>query len=106
MATPEFATSAREGGVRNRSSPQFPASFDRNSVTLSPDMDGLATGGTAVAGGRCATCDAEIVGSYCHQCGEPRPHDGDLAARHLLHDALHDLTRRRQDLADAQGAAL
>ncbi len=55
-------------------------------------MDGLATGGTAVAGGRCATCDAEIVGSYCHQCGEPRPHDGDLAARHLLHDALHDLT--------------
>jgi len=49
--------------------------------------------GTAVAsGGRCATCDVELAGPFCHRCGEPGPHEADLAVRHLLHDAVHDLT--------------
>jgi hypothetical protein len=55
-------------------------------------MSGVATGGAVVSGGRCRTCDVELAGPFCHQCGEPRPHDGDLAVRHLLHDAVHDLT--------------
>ena len=41
---------------------------------------------------RCAACDVDLSGPFCHQCGEARPHDGDLAVRHLLHDAVHDLT--------------
>ncbi len=49
--------------------------------------------GTAVAsGGRCATCDVELAGPFRHRCGEPGPHEADLAVRHLLHDAVHDLT--------------
>jgi len=55
-------------------------------------MSSAATGGAIVSGGRCSTCDVEVAGPFCHQCGEPRPHEGDLAVRHLLHDAVHDLT--------------
>jgi hypothetical protein len=54
-------------------------------------MSGVAAG-AAVSGGRCGTCDAVLTGAFCHECGEARPHDGDLAVRHLLHDAVHDLT--------------
>src|SRR4249920_3566887 len=55
-------------------------------------MSSAATGGAIVSGGRCSTCDVELAGPFCHQCGEAHPHEGDLALRHLLHDAVHDLT--------------
>jgi hypothetical protein len=55
-------------------------------------MSGAATGTAVVSGARCSTCETELAGPYCHRCGEPRPHDGDLAVRRLLHDAVHDLT--------------
>jgi uncharacterized protein DUF3667 len=41
---------------------------------------------------RCASCEAELAGHYCQACGEPRAHQGDLALRHLLHDAVHEFT--------------
>jgi hypothetical protein len=55
-------------------------------------MSGAAAGTAVVSVGRCRTCDVELVGAFCHKCGEASPHDGDLAVRHLLHDAVHDLT--------------
>ncbi len=55
-------------------------------------MSGAAPGGAVVSGVRCSTCDVELAGPHCHQCGEPRAHEGDLAVKHLLHDAAHDLT--------------
>jgi hypothetical protein len=54
-------------------------------------MSGAAAG-AVVSGERCGTCGSELAGPFCHQCGEASPHDGDLAVRHLLHDAVHDLT--------------
>jgi hypothetical protein len=55
-------------------------------------MSGTVTGDAVVSGVRCGSCGIELTGPFCHQCGEARPHDGDLAVRHLLHDAVHDLT--------------
>jgi Protein of unknown function (DUF3667) len=46
----------------------------------------------SVEAARCATCDAPLAGPYCHGCGEPHAHQGDLALRHLLHDAVHEFT--------------
>jgi hypothetical protein len=54
-------------------------------------MSGAAAG-AVVSGERCSTCGIELAGPFCHSCGELRQHDGDLAVRHLLHDAIHDLT--------------
>jgi hypothetical protein len=54
-------------------------------------MSGVAAG-AVVSGGRCGTCDAVLTGPFCHQCGEAQRHDGDLAVRHLLHDAVHEFT--------------
>jgi uncharacterized protein DUF3667 len=55
-------------------------------------MTGTVAASAVVSGGRCSTCGGELAGPFCHQCGEARSHDGDLAVRHLLHDAVHDLT--------------
>src|SRR5262249_46773073 len=54
-------------------------------------MSGAAAG-AVVSGGRCGTCDVELTGRFCPQCGGPRPHHDDLALRHLLHDAVHEFT--------------
>src|SRR5262245_35889320 len=54
-------------------------------------MSGAAAG-AVVSGGRCGTCDAVLTGPFCSQCGEAQRHDGDLALRHLLHDAVHEFT--------------
>src|SRR5882724_3693811 len=40
----------------------------------------------------CGTCGATLAGRFCHQCGEPATHHGDLALRHLAHDFLHEFT--------------
>jgi uncharacterized protein DUF3667 len=55
-------------------------------------MSGAVAGSAVVSGGRCSTCDTELTGPFCYRCGEPRSHHGDLALRHLLHDAVHEFT--------------
>jgi hypothetical protein len=40
----------------------------------------------------CGTCGAHLQGPFCHQCGEPATHEGDLGVRHLAHDAVHEFT--------------
>jgi hypothetical protein len=40
----------------------------------------------------CPSCGAELVGTYCHRCGEKVFHEKDLALTHFLQHGLHDLT--------------
>lgn len=46
--------------------------------------------GTAVSAASCRNCGAPLVGSYCHACGEPGPDPHEFAARHFVHDAVHE----------------
>src|SRR5689334_23115230 len=46
----------------------------------------------SVEAARCASCDAALAGSYCHNCGEPRPHPGlGLTRREILRVAAATL---------------
>lgn len=40
----------------------------------------------------CPECGAQLVGRYCHRCGEKLPDVHDLTIKHFLHHGLHELT--------------
>jgi hypothetical protein len=40
----------------------------------------------------CPECGAQLVGQYCHRCGEKLPDAHDLTMKHFLHHGLHELT--------------
>ena len=42
--------------------------------------------------GGCPSCGEELVGDYCHRCGEKRPGARDLSVRHFVLDAARELT--------------
>jgi hypothetical protein len=41
---------------------------------------------------RCATCNTELRGKYCHDCGERELHAGELSLRHFLAHVLEEFT--------------
>jgi len=40
----------------------------------------------------CPECGAQLVGRYCHRCGEKLPDVHDLTIKHFLHHGLDELT--------------
>jgi hypothetical protein len=40
----------------------------------------------------CPNCAQEMLGRYCHDCGEKRIHGHDLTLKHFLQHALHEFT--------------
>jgi hypothetical protein len=40
----------------------------------------------------CPECGMQLVGEYCHCCGEKLPDAHDLTMKHFLHHGLHELT--------------
>jgi hypothetical protein len=40
----------------------------------------------------CPECGAQLVGRYCHRCGQKLPDPHDLTMKHFLHHGLHELT--------------
>ena len=41
---------------------------------------------------RCPSCNADLTGRYCGNCGESAVHAGDLKLSHLSHDFWHEFT--------------
>ena len=41
---------------------------------------------------RCPSCGTELVGTYCHRCGEKMFHEKDLSLKHFFEHGLHELT--------------
>jgi hypothetical protein len=44
------------------------------------------------AAGVCAECEGELVGDFCHRCGEKRAEARDLSVRHFFGEAAQELT--------------
>jgi hypothetical protein len=40
----------------------------------------------------CPSCGTELLGAYCHRCGEKMFHEKDLALKHFFLHSLHELT--------------
>ncbi|MBZ5525288.1 MAG: DUF3667 domain-containing protein [Acidobacteriia bacterium] len=40
----------------------------------------------------CSNCGQELIGEYCHHCGEQKVNSHDLALKHFFLHALHELT--------------
>jgi hypothetical protein len=40
----------------------------------------------------CPSCETELQGNFCHQCGEKRPHRHELSFKHFALHGLHELT--------------
>jgi hypothetical protein len=41
---------------------------------------------------RCPSCGTELVGTYCHRCGEKMFREKDLSLKHFFEHSLHELT--------------
>jgi uncharacterized protein DUF3667 len=51
-----------------------------------------ATPAVAPADDACPECEKEVVGDYCHRCGEKRPEARDLSVRYFFSEAAQELT--------------
>jgi hypothetical protein len=40
----------------------------------------------------CPTCSTELLGEFCHHCGEKRPHEHELGLKHFALHSVHELT--------------
>jgi hypothetical protein len=40
----------------------------------------------------CPTCGTELLGGFCHHCGEKRPREHELALKHFAVHGLHEIT--------------
>ena len=49
-------------------------------------------GATAAGESACPSCDAALVGDFCHRCGEKRPGARDLTLRHFVAEAAQEFT--------------
>jgi hypothetical protein len=84
--------------VRIRRPPQFdPIAFSKTSFILrelapSSLLTSSAQPATAVQQTRCPTCGTDLLGKFCHHCGEKRHHEEELALKHFALHALHELT--------------
>src|SRR5262249_13616123 len=41
---------------------------------------------------RCATCETELQGAFCHGCGEKKHDESELSLKHFALHGLHELT--------------
>lgn len=44
------------------------------------------------AGGQCLNCGAELLGEFCHGCGQKKAHPHELGVRHFFGHLLHEIT--------------
>jgi hypothetical protein len=68
------------------------APFGVNAPASSPARDGGAEPPPGAAAAVCPECGGELLGDYCHRCGEKRPEARDLTVRHFVGEALKELT--------------
>ena len=69
-----------------------------------PDAPAKEVGADASA--FCPNCGAELVGDFCHGCGEKRTEARDLSVRHFLKDAAAELTSLDSKLLNTLRALL
>lgn len=60
-------------------------------TTESVSVEGAAAA-TPAEPGACAACGAELVGAYCHACGERRPRPEDESLGHFLREQFAEVT--------------
>src|SRR5688572_6197928 len=65
--------------------------FEPPSGPTAPPAPGFDDGLSAHAAARCPECGEELLGAYCHRCGESAPDPGRVTTRRYLRSLAHEL---------------